>query len=579
MSDPLKWWQKAIFYQIYPRSFADGNDDGIGDFPGITGKLDYLQDLGVDALWLSPHYPSPQFDCGYDITNYTAVAPEYGSLDDFKRFLQEAHQHGMRVILDLVLNHTSDQHPWFLESRSSLTNPYRDWYIWRDGITGIDGQMHPPNNWNSLFDGQAWEYDSLTHQYYYHFFLKQQPDLNWRNPEVRKAMWSAARYWLDLGVDGFRLDAIATIFEDPNLPDHSSEMTLASLHHLLRYAKTPEEQASVYILRDRMFQHQLQQPGMHELMQELRLVVNDYNDCVLVAEDDDISYQGDGDNELHLVFNFPLMRTDRLTPEWVRSNQRKRLASLEAISPSAWPCNTFGNHDSPRVFSRYSDGIHDNQIARIALALVLTLRGTPFLYYGEEIGMVDLILEDINQFRDRLGIWQYHAEIKEFGTPPQRALEIASQLSRDRCRTPMQWSGMPNAGFSPAGVQTWLPINPNFASGINVEDQLRDPDSLLSFYKRMIRLRKGTPALIEGDYIPIDEQAQDYLAFLRQCESQTCLVLLNMSEHFQDVLFDFGKNPARLLFSSHRREMDEKIHDQLRLFPYEVMITEISLSI
>jgi alpha-glucosidase len=575
MSTQLKWWQKAIFYQIYPRSFADGNGDGIGDIPGIIEKLDYLQDLGVDAVWLSPHYPSPQYDCGYDITDYTGVAPEYGTPEDFKRFLQEAHQRDIRVILDLVLNHTSNQHPWFIESRSSLQNARRDWYIWRDGKTDIHGRIKPPNNWNSYFDGKAWEYDELTGQYYYHFFFKQQPDLNWRNPEVRKAMWSAVRYWLDLGVDGFRLDAIATIFEDPDLPDHTSEMTLAGFHRLIRSAASPQEQASIQQTRKRMFRYQLQQPGMHDLMQELRSVVDGYDDCVLVAEDDDISYHGEGDNELNLVFNFPLMRTDRLTPDWVRSNQKKRLAALAAISPSTWPCNTLGNHDSPRVFSRYGDGIHDNQIARISLALMLTLRGTPFLYYGEEIGMTDLTLEDIDQFRDLMGTWQYHAEINEFGTPPDQALKIANQLTRDRCRTPMQWTSTPNAGFSPAGVRTWLPVNPNFSQGTNVANQLRDPDSMLSFYKRLVRLRRSAPALIEGVYIPIHELAQGYLAYIRQSETQTCLVLLNMSDHHQDVPLDFGRKPVRLLLSSHQREINDRFHDQIRLFPYEVTVFEM----
>ena len=235
--EELKWWQKAVFYQIYPRSFADGNGDGIGDFHGMIDRLDYLQDLGIDALWLSPHYPSPQHDCGYDVADYTGVEPEYGTLDDFKLFLKGAHQRGIRVILDLVLNHTSDQHRWFIESRAGRDNPKRDWYVWRDGVDG-----GPPNNWYSFFGGSAWEYDPATDQYYYHAFLRQQPDLNWSNPEVKRAMWDAVRFWLDLGVDGFRLDAVGTIFEDPALPDHTAEVWVLERHQVRRGITSEEEQ-------------------------------------------------------------------------------------------------------------------------------------------------------------------------------------------------------------------------------------------------------------------------------------------------------------------------------------------------
>jgi len=475
MSD-LKWWQKAVFYQIYPRSFADGDGDGIGDLQGMIDRLDYLQDLGIDAIWLSPHYPSPQADCGYDISNYTDVAPEYGTLDDFKRFLDGAHQRGIRLILDWVLNHTSDQHPWFIESRSSRNNPKRDWYIWRDGKG--DG---PPNNWYSTFGGSAWEYDPATGQYYYHCFLKQQPDLNWRNPQVKQAMWDATRFWLDLGVDGFRLDAIGTIFENPAFPDHTCQLTQLELYQADRTASSDEEREWVTKQAEAMFEHQMEQPGMHELMQELRRVVDEYPDRMLVGEDEEIAYYGEGDNELHLVFNFPLMKTERLTPAWVRANQRERLA---ALPPGAWPCNTLGNHDTPRIYSRYGDGQNDAALARISLALMLTLRGTPFLYNGEEIGMTNLLLQDIAQFRDTLVVGVYHLAVNELKMPEADALAIAASINRDGCRTPMQWADAPNAGFSPAGVPTWLPVNPNYTQGVNVASQLGDPDSLFSFYRR-----------------------------------------------------------------------------------------------
>jgi alpha-glucosidase len=524
----LKWWQKAVFYQIYPRSFADGNADGIGDFKGMISKLDYLQDLGVDALWLSPHYPSPNYDCGYDISDFTAVAPEYGTPDDFKAFLQGAHQRGMRVILDLVLNHTSDQHAWFLESRSSRDNPRRDWYIWRDPRPG----GCPPNNWNATFEGSAWEFDPQTGQYYYHFFLKQQPDLNWRNPAVKKAMFDAVRFWLDVGVDGFRLDAIGTIFEHPELPDHPLDLTRMDLRHLDRSSHSPEERAHYLRLWKAMFQYQVEQPGMHELMQELRAVVDEYGagERVLVGENELVSYHGDGNNELHMVFNFPLMEVEHLTPAHVRANQQQRLAELAAIAPECWPCNTLGNHDTPRLYSRFRDGQHDDELARLHLALLLTLRGTPFLYNGDELGMTDLFLKDIRQFRDTVATWAYHAEMEAYGTAQAEAMQQAAVLTRDKCRTPLQWENAPQGGFCPVTVTPWLPVNPNYARGVNVADQQADPGSLLNFYRQMLRLRRQTPALIAGDYLPLDVGEESCLAFLRQMEAQACLVALNFSE-------------------------------------------------
>ena len=563
------WWQKAVFYQIYPRSFADGNADGIGDFIGITEKLDYLVDLGIDALWLSPHFPSPQFDVGYDISDYTSVAPEYGALDDFKRFLDGAHQRGLRVILDLVLNHTSHLHQWFIESRSSRANPKRDWYIWRDGKNG-----GPPNNWNSPFGGSAWEYDPATGQYYYHFFLKEQPDLNWRNPAVKQAMWDAVRFWLDLGVDGYRLDAIGTIFENPAMPDHRSKMTQDELRRALEHGFPGGSDKKLAQEWDLMYHHQYEQPGVHQLMQELRRVVDEYPDRMLVGENDDVSYYGDGDNELHMAFNFPLMRTNRLTPAWVRANQKERLSLLP---PGAWPCNTLNNHDTTRVYTHYGDGLHDDALARASLALMLTMRGTPFLYNGEEIGMRDYSLANIEDFRDPPAVWFYQREISE-GTPPAKALALAAIDSRDRCRTPMQWSSAPNAGFSPAGVKTWLPLNPNFAQGINVADQQNDPASLLNFYKRLLRLRKATPALQDGDYTPLHEQAEDYFAFLRHSphSGQTCLVVLNLSDQAHTLKFDLKWRALRCLFSS-RPEAGGHVLSlaALPLTPYEIIIGEI----
>ena len=560
--DTLKWWQRAVFYQIYPRSFADGNGDGIGDFPGIIARLDYLRGLGVDAIWLSPHFPSPFLDCGYDISDYTNVAPEYGSLDDFKRFLDAAHARGIRVVLDLVLNHTSDQHPWFLDSRSSRDNPKRDWYIWRDGKDG-----GAPNNWASIFGGTAWELDHSTGQYYYHAFLKEQPDLNWRNLEVKRAMWEVIRFWLDLGVDGFRLDAIATIFEHPDLANHTlpispSELLDANMLSLDEY--------------ERLMRFQIRQPGLHELMQELRSLIDEYpGDRVLIGEDEDVAFHGAENNELHLVFNFPLMRVRRLTPPHIRANQAMRLSELP---PGAWPCNTLGNHDSPRVWSRYGDGAHDAELARLHLALMLTLKGTPFLYNGEEIGMADLELTDLSQFRDTAAIGQYRRLTERLGASPQEALQSVITTTRDRCRSPFQWSGAANAGFSPPDASPWLPIHQNYATGVNVAAQESDPTSLLNFYRRMLGLRRATPALVAGDYHALHQDSADYLAFLRHNAEtgQTCLVALNFSSEQQTIVFDLGRSQPRLLFSSAARENQPLALDMLALAPFEILIAELA---
>ena len=565
----LKWWQKAVFYQIYPRSFADGNGDGIGDFQGIISKLDYLQDLGIDAIWLSPHYPSPQFDCGYDIADYTAVNPEYGTLEEFKQFLNGAHQRGIRIILDLVLNHTSDQHPWFAESRSSRFNPKRNWYIWRDGRDN-----GPPNNWESRFGGPAWEFDLTTGQYYYHYFFKEQPDLNWRTPEVKQRMFNTAHFWLKLGVDGFRLDAIGTILEDPTLPNHTVKLTQTELRRALQTTSNADKRKYLREQWAAMSQYQRNQPGIHQLLQELRAVVDEYPDCLLVGETDDIAYYGDGDNELHLVFNFPLMLTSRLTPTWVDANQRERLALLPA---GAWPCNTLGNHDQPRVSTRFGDGRNDDALARISLVLMLTLRGTPFLYNGEEIGMTDMYLGEIGQFRDMLGVWYYNTAITQLGATSKEAHAQANRIGRDKCRTPMQWTNAPNAGFCPPDVDPWLPANPNYIHGINVADQLKDPDSLLTFYQRILRLRRQTPALIAGEYTPLHQDSKDYLAFLRhsQVDDQTCLVVLNMSEQTHRLSFDLPYFSAHVLFSNHNRDSDTDNVDMFSVAPFETYIAEL----
>src|SRR6266498_500940 len=570
----LKWWQRAVFYQIYPRSFADGNGDGIGDFKGMIEKLDYLSSLGIDAIWLSPHLPSPNWDCGYDVSDYMDVAPEYGTMQDFKTFLAESHKRGIRLILDLVLNHTSDEHRWFLESKSSRDNPKADWYVWVDT---------PPNNWQSCFDGEAWTYAPDRDQYYYHYFMRQQPDLNWHNPEVKQAMWDAVRFWLDLGVDGYRLDALGTIFEDPNLTPHNVPMNLAELRRASELAKTPSEKRKMERYWHDMFQYQWGGPGLHDLMKELRAILDEYDgDRMLVGEDDNIDYMGNGNDELQLVFNFPLMRTERITPSHIRLNQKNRLTQLGKLPVPGWPCNTLGNHDSSRIHTRYGDKQHDAALARLHAALVLSLKGTPFLYNGEEIGMDDYIITDPTKLRDTMATWYYNSLVKDLNVNPEEAALRAGEMSRDKNRTPMHWANHPNAGFSPAEVQTWLPVNPDYARGINVRDEEHNPASLLNYYKLLLKMRKQTPALIEGEYIPLNNSSSDYFAFLRKTDQQIVLVVLNFSE--SSVELDFsrlkeiqGRN-LRVLFSSAERLLTTKSPRGLTISPFEVFVAEVQAS-
>jgi len=564
----LEWWQRAVFYQVYPRSFADSNGDGVGDLKGIIQRLDYLQDLGVDAIWLSPHYPSPLWDCGYDVSDYLTVAPEYGDLDDFIGLVEGLHRRGMYLVTDFVLNHTSDQHPWFLESRSSRKNSKRDWYIWQDGI-----KDRPPNNWYSWFGGSAWEFDPATNQSYYHFFFKQQPDLNWRNPEVKAAMIDTMRYWLELGVDGLRLDALGMIFEAPDIPDQESGMTQQELYQLSRMAKSRNQRMQAARASRKMFKYQMDLPELHGLLREIRYVVDEYPGKVLVGETELIEYYGDANDELHLVFNFPLTRVKKLTPAAVLRNQRTRLARLPE---GAWPCNTLGNHDTSRLLSRYGNGKNDPAISRLCLALMLTLPGTPFLYNGEEIGMVDLLMDDIHQVRDQIGLWTYQMEIEEMGHSPEKALAYALDVTRDKCRTPFQWNNSPNGGFCPAEATPWLPVNSNYADGVNAADQTRTPDSLLNSYRSLLKTRKQTPALVYGDFQPL-KSTPGCLAFLRggQGVSETCMVVINMSERTRVIELPIRNRITRLVFSTNRREKEPENFRMLSLFPFEVFIAAV----
>jgi alpha-glucosidase len=488
-----QWWQHAVFYELYPRSFADSNNDGIGDLNGITAKLDYLKYLGVDAIWITPCFPSPQVDFGYDISDYENIDPMYGTMADFDRLMAEAKKRNIRIILDYVANHTSDQHKWFVDSKSSRTSEHRDWYIWRDGRG--PGQL--PTNWTSTFGTAAWTFDKASGQYYYHYFYPEQPDLNWRNPAVEKAMFDVTRFWYKRGVAGFRLDAVDSLFEDPQLRDNPF---------------LPGTDTFGRPNMDEKYNQKL--PEVHDVLRGLREIADEY-DAVLVGEtytssiDELKHYYGNDSSELQLPMDMMFATVDKLSaPDF-----RREIAGIE--SAGGWPVLLIGNHDMPRSYNRYGDGVHDEAIAKLMAALYLTLRGTPILYYGEEIAMENNDPKTKEDVRD-----------------PQGKVGWPTEKGRDGERTPMQWTAGENGGFSV--VKPWLPV-PATARTHNVESELRDPNSVLNFYRRLLALRHSEPALLEGDYVALDESNATTLSFLRRYRNEAVLVILNMSGSAQTV--------------------------------------------
>lgn len=516
------WWQTGVTYQIYPRSYMDSNGDGIGDLKGIQQKLDYLKDIvGVDAVWISPIYPSPMHDFGYDVADYCDINPMFGNLEDLDVLLAEIHKRGMKLILDLVPNHTSDEHPWFLESRSSHNNPKRDWYIWRD--PSPDGGL--PNNWLSHFGGPAWTFDETTGQYYLHQFVKQQPELNYRNPEVVEALRKTMRFWLDRGVDGFRVDVIGLMMKDPDFrnepanPDWDGVNKWFSIHHI----------------------YTSNLPEVHDLIHEMRKILDEYDDRMMVGEtyypnDALMTYYGTPEKlECHLPFNFQLI----LAP-WDAAGVRKMVNEYEAALPEgAWPNWVLGNHDQHRLATR----IGQNQ-ARVGNMLLLTLRGAPTCYYGDEIGM-----RDVNIPADMVQ-----------DPPALNQPEIAHIVGRDPERTPMQWNDSENAGYSaPGSKQPWLPVADDYKE-VNVARQVKDPTSFLSFFRKLTALRKSTPALYEGSYKSITlnsaEAMQTCYVFERKANGEKFIVALNFSDHFQKVGLPYAGLAQVVLSTGLDREGD-----------------------
>jgi alpha-glucosidase len=521
------WWHDGIIYQIYPRSFADSDGDGLGDLSGILSHLDYLQKLGVDAIWLSPIYPSPDADFGYDVADYTAIDPRYGTLADFDQLVTEAHRRGIHIVLDLVLNHTSDQHAWFRQSRSSRKNPYRDWYIWRDR----------PNNWESIFGGNAWQYDPATRQYYYHMFLKEQPDLNWRNPQVRKAILDVCRFWLERGVDGFRLDVFNCYFKDADFTDNPFQLGLRGF----------DRQSHI---------HDVDQPDLLPFLAELRALLDSYPERYAVGETflstPTKAAEYIGDDRLHAAFNFTFtlgawnpVRLLHSAQEWER-----------LLGESKWPNYVLENHDLPRIASRALAGRSDDAL-KVAAALLLTLRGTPYLYYGQEIGMRDVRLAR-EQILDPVGkrYWPFNK-------------------GRDGCRAPMQWDETRNAGFSKG--KPWLPLVEDYATR-SVAAQEANPNSLLNFYRQLIAVRRATLALQRGSFELAGEPSRAAGVYLRRLEGEMVLVALNFSPLAQTVSIPHALQGLnwKLLLSNRRSLPPDMRPGLLNLKPDEALVIKAS---
>lgn len=539
-SETPVWWRNGVVYQVYPRSFRDANGDGTGDLLGVVEKLDYLQWLGVDAVWLSPFYPSPMADFGYDVSNYTDVDPLFGTLADFDRLVAEAHRRNVKVVVDYVPNHSSDQHPWFLDARSSRTSRYRDWYVWRDPKP--DGS--PPNNWLSVFGGPSWEWDERTGQYYLHSFLPEQPDLNWRNLALRQAMLDVLRFWLQRGVDGFRLDAVNRIAKHPDLLDNPpNERGGGEMHKPLG---AYESQRHVY---------DIAHPDVHEYLRLIRSTVDELATPeqprvtigeIHVYDPVELSrYYGGALDELHLPFNFGMLKTP-----WQARTVAEHVLNYEAALPAgAWPNYVLSNHDEQRVATRVTP-----RFARLALLLLLTLRGTPTLYYGEELGMEDVPV------------------------PPERARDPwgarvpGLSLGRDPARTPMPWETTPNGGFCPPGVEPWLPTNADLER-TSVAAQRDDPRSMLALARRLLALRRAQPALRAGTYRPLAGSGlpEDCLVFCREAGDDSLVVALNFSG--ADRALNLGTvKAAHLLLSTLLDREGAESPQRLTLRPAEGLV-------
>jgi oligo-1,6-glucosidase len=510
-----KWWKEAVVYQIYPRSFQDSNGDGIGDLKGITSRLDYLQKLGVNVIWLSPHYDSPNADNGYDIRDYRKVMTEFGTMADFDEMLAGIKKRHMRLIVDLVVNHTSDEHHWFVESRKSKDNPYRDYYFWRPGKAGPDGKMQPPNNYPSVFSGSAWQFDPTTNEYYLHYFAVKQPDLNWDNPKVRHEVFDIMRFWLDKGVDGFRMDVIPFISKQPGLPDLLPDQKDAGAV----WANGPH--------RDEY----LQQMNREVLSKYDDMSVGEAAGITLAQEP---TLVDDRRHELNEIFNFDAVRINRDGKHYVSwaLPQFKAIYTEHdrLLGKHDWDTVFLSNHDNPRLVSSFGDDSEQFRVpsAKLLETLLMTLRGTPYIYQGDELGMTNYPFKSMDEFNDIEALNGYKDEVQGQHTVTEAAyIENLRHMSRDNARTPMQWDTSPNAGFT-AGSKPWLDVNPNYKT-INAAQAVSDSDSIYNYTARLIAFRAKTPALVYGDYKDLDPQHPHIFAYMRTLDNERYLVVHNFS--------------------------------------------------
>lgn len=550
-----KWWQNSVVYQIYPRSFCDSNGDGIGDINGIRSKLWYLKELGIDVIWLSPVYQSPNDDMGYDISDYRAIMKEFGTMEDYDCMLGEAHALGIKIMMDLVVNHTSDEHALFVESRKSKDNPYRDFYIWRDGKNGKE-----PNNWGSCFGGSAWQYDEETDQYYLHLFSKKQPDLNWENEKVRKWVFDMMTWWCDKGIDGFRMDVISLISKTPGMPDGA-------------VGKSGYGEFGPYCANG---------PRVHEFLQDMnRDVLSKYNlitvgECAGVTVEEAQKYASLSGNELNMVFQFEHMDLDG--GETFKWNHRKmKLSELKAVMSKwqtelhgkAWNSLYWCNHDQPRIVSRLGDNRPEyREISAKMLGTCLhMLQGTPYIYQGEELGMTNYPFTSLEEFRDIESINAYH-ELTEKGIfSPEKMLEYIGYKGRDNARTPMQWDDNAQAGFT-SGTP-WIAVNPNYTE-INAKDQLAREDSVFHYYQKLIALRRQYDIIVYGDYELLLPDSEEIYSYIRTCGDQRLLVICSFTE--QNVTYELPEKlkgrSGQILISNYDRS---EAQDTMVLAPYECM--------
>ncbi|HIT14031.1 MAG TPA: alpha-glucosidase [Candidatus Scatomonas merdigallinarum] len=551
-----KWWKESVVYQIYPRSFKDSNGDGIGDLNGITEKMDYLRELGINVIWLSPVYQSPNTDNGYDISDYQAIMEEFGTMEDFDRMLQSAHDHGIRLVMDLVVNHTSDEHPWFVESRKSKDNPYRDYYIWREGRDGKE-----PNNWGSCFSGSAWKYDAATDMYYLHLFAEKQPDLNWDNPKVRQEVFHMMDWWCKKGIDGFRMDVISMISKDPALPD--GPVNGSGYGDYGPYA--------------------VNGPHVHEYLQEMnREVLSKYDlmtvgECSGVTIEEAKKYANQDGRELNMVFQFEHMDLDG--GETFKWNDRKiNLKELKQVlskwqtelAGTAWNSLFWDNHDQPRIVSRLGDDSTREYREASAKMLALCLhmmQGTPYVYQGEELGMTNVPFETLEDFRDIESINAYH-ELTESGqVSPEDMMRFLRYKSRDNARTPMQWDDSENAGFTEG--TPWIMVNPNYKE-INAKEQLARPDSVFHFYQKLIRLRKEREIIPYGEYELLLPEDPDLYVYTRALGEHKLLVICNFRKEEKEFTLPEGFDPGmgEILIGNYP---DRELGETMTLKAYEAL--------